>query len=540
MTGSALDAAIRTATPDRIEDPRGFDAIVVGAGAAGGMASMCLTQSGLSVLVMDAGYRAPFWRAPLRRITSAVVRRVADPRLQAVLPPRIVALGRRGLQLAGKIRQPVQTRCFAWALAPESFVDDRDNPYLIEPGSRFDWFQVQQIGGRMIVPGHGRQYYRLGERDFAPADGLSPRWPLEPGELDPWYDRVEALLGMSGGGEQCPWIPDTRTTRMLAPSPAEADLIDRVTRRWPGARPILGRSAAPMDGLMAAAATGRLSCRSGAAVTRILVDAGGRTTGVAFHDRSTGRTGRARAPLVFLCAASLATTRILLNTDLPGKPGGIGAASDALGRYLMDHVVVSGEGSGGPLPDEPVDAEPGRCVYLPRFDLRDGAREAAGRGYGVQLYRWSTGRGSSYANAVSFAEMTPRADNRVVLDPRRRDAWGQRVLRIACRHNDAEIAMAADQSAGLRAIGEALDIRYVRLDERPAPPGTAIHECGTARMGTSPDTAVLDPYNQCWDAQGLYVTDASAFPSQGAQNPTLTILALTARACRHAVGSFPA
>ena len=188
------------------------------------------------------------------------------------------------------------------------------------------------------------------------------------------------------------------------------------------------------------------------------------------------------------------------------------------------------------MPSEPVPAEPGRCVYLPRFDLRDTvqAGEPGGRGYGVQIYRWSLGRGRSYFNAVSFAEMTPRAENRVVLDPQRRDAFGLPVLRIACGHSPAEVRQAGDQSAAIRELGALLSIGFHRLDERPATPGTAMHECGTARMGDCPTNSVLDPTNQCWDATGLYVTDASAFPSQGAQNPTLTILALTARACRHA------
>ena len=131
--------------------------------------------------------------------------------------------------------------------------------------------------------------------------------------------------------------------------------------------------------------------------------------------------------------------------------------------------------------------------------------------------------------------MTPRAENYVKLDPHRRDAWGLPVLRINCTHNQQELATAADQNTALREICETLGVTAHRLDVRPSTPGTAIHECGTARMGDSPANSVLDRNNECWDARGLYVTDAAAFPSQGLQNPTLTILALTARACDHAV-----
>jgi choline dehydrogenase-like flavoprotein len=284
----------------------------------------------------------------------------------------------------------------------------------------------------------------------------------------------------------------------------------------------------------AAAATGRLLCRQGAIVREVEVDAAGQVIGVRWRDREAGGGFSVRTPLVFLCASALESTRILLSSASPARPEGLGSQSNALGRYLMDHVLVCGEGVGGALPDEPVAHTPGRCLYLPRFDLRAGG-EDGGRGYGVQIYRWSLGRGASYFNAVSFAEMTPRADNRVTLDPNRRDAWGAPVLRIACRQSNAELALARDQSAALAELGEILGVRWRALADIAAPPGTAIHECGTARMGDSPDRSVLDPDNQCWDAEGLYVTDAASFPSQGAQNPTLTILALTARACDHAV-----
>jgi choline dehydrogenase-like flavoprotein len=532
-----LRAAIDAVTFDRLLDARGFDAIVVGAGAAGGMAAMLLTNAGLSVLVLDAGWRTPFFQAPLRRLTSNAIQFVADPRLQAVLPPRVIDLGRRALRVAGRIYQPVQSKCFAWELAPECFVDDRENPYINGPGSDFNWFRAHQIGGRMVIPGHGRQYYRLSERDFMPEDGLSPSWGLAPGELSYWYDLVEGYLGLAGGHEHCPWVPDSLMATVLEPSAAEAEVFELIRNRWKLAQPILGRSAPPLDSIDAAARTSRLYCRTGAMVRDVQVDNSGQTTGVSWYDRAAGGIRSARAHTVFLCASALESTRILLSSRSAVSPDGIGASSGALGRYLMDHVLLSANGIGGALPDEPVAGEPGRCVYLPRFDTRNG-NHAGERGYGVQIYRSSARRGSSSFTAVSFAEMTPRAENRVVLDPDRRNAWGLPALRIMCRHNEAELRLAADQGAALREVGELLGVRLHRIDKLPAPPGSAIHECGTARMGQSPANSVLDLNNECWEAKGLYVTDASAFPSQGAQNPTLTILALTARACDHAAGNF--
>lgn len=534
VNSPALEAAISAATLDRLQDPRGVDAVVVGAGAAGGMAALRLTGAGLRVLVLDAGWPAGLQEAPLRTLTWSAISAVADPDLQAWLPPRAIEIGRKALKLAGKARQPVQTRCFAWEFAPDAFVDDRDHPYVTEPGTQFDWFRAHQIGGRMIIPGHGWQYYRLSERDLFPDDGLSPKWPLRPGELAPWYDLAEGLLGLSGGGEACARIPSGPMAQVLTPWPAETQAMTRIRERWPGAEAILGRWAPPLPAMDAAAATGRLLCRQGAIVREVEVDAAGQVTGVRWHDREAGGGCSVRAPLVFLCASTLESTRILLCSASAARPEGLGSQSNALGRYLMDHVLVSGQGAGGALPDEPVPHAHGRCLYLPRFDLRAGG-EASGRGHGVQVYRWSLGRGASYFNGVSFAEMTPRAENRVTLDPERRDAWGAPVLRIECRHSEAELALAKDQSAALAELGEILGVRWHALADTAAPPGASIHECGTARMGDSPDSSVLDPNNQCWDAKGLYVTDAASFPSQGAQNPTLTILALTARACDHAV-----
>jgi choline dehydrogenase-like flavoprotein len=529
--GPALAAAIAKTDLATVEDPRGFDAIVVGAGASGGMAALQLTAAGLKVLVLDAGWRSRFAEAPLRTTTAAVVKRLADPRLQTVLPSQVVNLGTRALKLLGRIHQPVQTRCFAWPLAPDSFISDRDRPYRAEPGGDFHWFRTEQLGGKMIVPGHGRQYYRMSPAELHPEDGLSPAWPFAPAELDPWYEQVEALLGVTGQAG-CDIPPE----RQVEPDASEREAMALVAQRWPAVRPFIGRSAPPLDSLGLAADTERLFLRQGAVAAEVLVDAGGVAGGVSFFDRATRSLRSARAPLVFLCASALESTRILMASEPPAGP--IGARSGVLGRYLMDHVILSGDGVAGALPEEPVEQRPGRCVYLPRLDLREGGDAAAAtRGHGAQLYRWSLGRGRSYFNCVSFAEMLPSPDNRVELDRDARDAFGLPTLRIACRHSADERRRGEDQARVVRELGELFGVRFDHLVARPAIPGTAIHECGTARMGGDPRLSVLDPHNQCWDARGLYVTDGASFPSQGALNPTLTILALTARACAHAAGA---
>jgi len=499
-----------------------YDAIVVGAGAAGGFAALLLTEAKLRVLVLDAGkVRSPS-RSLSGRLTRGLIRRI---------------LGHGALTALDRRRQRVQSQCYAWPLAPEAFVDDLDCPYLTPPDRPFVWVRARQLGGRLVIPGHGRQYYRLGPHDFAPPDGLSAPWPLRAGELDPWYALVERRLGLAGRRDNLPWLPDSDLSVVLEPTPVEAALQHSITERWPGARLVLGRFAAPFDSLEAAAKTGRLLISSGAIARGVETDRSvGCVRGVTWIDQRSRRKQHAYAPLVFLCASALESTRLLLLSRSPRSSEALGATSSALGRYLMDHVTLRAEGTGPPLS---FSSEDGRCLYLPRFDARDLPTPGPGRGFGVQVHRWRQSRDQSFFSATSFAEMLPRPENRVRLDAKRRDAWGIPVLHIDCRHGDAELAQAREQLSALRELAGVAGVTLTKIDETPVPPGMAMHECGTARMGRDPSTSVLDPHNQCWEARGLYVTDAACFPSQGTQNPTLTILALTARACDHALARAP-
>jgi choline dehydrogenase-like flavoprotein len=216
-----------------------------------------------------------------------------------------------------------------------------------------------------------------------------------------------------------------------------------------------------------------------------------------------------------------------MSSRSPRSPHGLGAASGALGRYLMDHITMSGEGEGGALAGVET-RTPGRCVLV------SGMNGAAA--FSMQIYRSSKGAASQFS-AVTFGEMKPRAENHVVLDADKLDACGNPTLRIQCQYSDDDLTLAVAQSQALRDVARMLGVKLTRLAVEIPPPGTAMHECGTARMGNSPKDSVLDPHCQCWEAQGLYVTDGAAFPSQGAQHPTLTIMALTARACAHALSS---
>lgn len=532
----ALAAAMKRASLDEIERPGACDAIVVGGGAAGGLAAVLLTQAGLRVLVLDAGWRRPFYKAPLQRSLSTALAALTHPRVMRWVPSSLRWRGERVLRVAGRIRQPIQSGCYAWPSAAELFVDDKECPYDTPPDQPYHWIRARGLGGRMVVPLHGRQYYRHGPTDFRPLDGLSPHWPFEPNELDPWYELVEKKLHLSGRSEHSPWLPDSLLEVVRDPSPAEDTFIRKIHTRYPRADTVLARFAPPMAALTEAAATGRLLCRTGAIVRHIEFDGQGRAAGVVFHDRRSRSLKAAHAPLVFLCASTLESTRILLTSQRDCRPESLGGKTGPLGRYLMDHVSLKAEGTGREISDSNTTSEMGPCVYLPRFDSRFTGEAGAKRGFGVRVYQAPAPRGSSYFVAVADSEMLPRAENRATLSSRK-DAWGFPTLHIECRHSTQELEIAKMQAEALREIAEIAEVKLHANSDTPAVPGASIHECGSARMGSDPSNSVLNPFNECWDAKRLFVTDGAAFPSLGIQNPTLTILALTARACHHAIGN---
>lgn len=507
-----------------------FDAIVVGAGASGGLAAALLCESGLSVLLLDAGRKYSFWKKPLSKTLSASIGAISDPRLARVLHPRLINAGTKVLRAAGRLRQPVQTECFAWVQKPDSFVDDRDHPYETPPGKPFTWIRSHGVGGRMAVPGHGRQYYRLSKTDVGPRNGTPSPWPFGIEELEPWYEKVESRLGLFGGREGIAYIPDSTITHPISPNISERQLFQAFATRWPAAQVMLSRYAPPVDFAGMAGFTDRLTLRTGAIAQRILCGADGRAAGIEWVDPENGRLQSANAPLVFLCASSLESTRILLNSN--NASGTLPQQLPALGLHLSDHVMLKAEGLSPPLPITPP-ADPGRCLYLPRFDLRNGG-DASQRGFGVQLYATANPAGA-WTTAVGFGETSQTMQGRLSLSRELKDRWGQPVLSIDTEWGEPERALAGSMSEALDELFEGIGAKVIVRPSRPANPGTSVHECGGARIGKDAATSVLTPYNECWAIPGLYVTDGAALPSQGTQNPTLTIMALTARACDRAL-----
>ena len=515
-----------------------YDAIVVGSGAAGGVACHELTHAGLRVLVLEAGWEPTSPLAGINAPSARIIASITNNLRRRAIPPALNAVGMKALSAYGRLRQPIQSRCFAWKLSPGSLVDDRDCPYETAPGTKFNWFRSRQVGGRMMVPGHGRQYYRMANADLdADAHGR-PAWPVGLSELDPWYAATEEKLRLRGGNDSSRLVPDSRLHTVVAPRPEEAAMIAALENLSPDMHPILGRYAPPLDWISMAARTGRLTLATGAIVDHVRRDGNGCVTGVGWIDGRSGKRRSAEAPIVFLCASAFESTRILLMSRDPANREGLGMHSDALGRFVMDHAVASCAGHiGVRTGDDTTEGEHGRCIYVPAMAHVDHpATGALLEGpFGLQIHRQPMGSERARIDIVGFSPMRPRPENRVSLSSRK-DRFGMPILSIDCRYDDADNAIAGHMMEKVAEAAKALALDVEYISKEIAPPGTGIHECGTARMGSDPLTSVVDANGECWDTKGLYVTDAAAMPSLGVQNPTLTIMALSARAAAHAAG----
>jgi len=545
-----------------------FDAIVVGSGISGGWAAKELTERGLRVLLLERGKnvehqkdyrnaRKGHWEYPYRAgRTRAMVD--AYPVLSRDYP-----LNEKNLD---------------W------WVDERESPYT--EVKRFDWYRGYHVGGRSLT--WGRQSYRLSDLDFEAnaRDGIAVDWPIRYADLAPWYDHVETHAGIAGSIEGLPQLPDGKFQPAMPLNCAEELIAGRVAAKFNNRRIIPGRNAnltRPLPGrgrclyrnacalgcpsgsyfstqastLPFAMATGRLTLKTHAIVTDVVFDrTRGRASGVRVLDAVTNATTEYSARVVFVCASTLNSTWLLMRSATEVWPGGLGSSSGELGHNLMDHHFRCGANGITPDPaDRTVYGRRPTGFYIPRYrnlfgDKRDylrgfGYQGAANRqgwqravaelGVGADFKDAAATAGPWQAGATAFGEMLPNHANRISLDPVKKDKWGLPVLAIDCATGENERLMRADMMNDMADMLEAAGVKDVKVFDNGYYPGMGIHEMGTARMGRDAKTSVLNAHNQVWDAVNVFVTDGSCMTSAACQNPSLTYMAMTARAAAFAV-----
>lgn len=546
-----------------------YDAIVIGSGMSGGWAAKELTEHGLQTLVLEAGRpinpetdyaeHVPMWEMKFRGYGDR--QRVAR-------------------------EQPIQQQCYACdEMASKFFVNDLENPYTTPEGKPFSWIRGRQVGGRSIM--WGRQVYRWSDLDFEAnaKEGVGVDWPIRYADIAPWYDYVEKFVGISGQAEGLPQLPDGQFLKPMALNCAEQMVKDAVARAWGRERVVTigrcavlteahnGRAACHYCGpchrgcitrsyfssvnatLPAARATGKLSLRPYSVVHSILWDRKrSRVTGVRVVDGQTKKTLEFQAKLIFLCASTIESARILLNSE-----GNLANSSGQVGKNLMDHIMGGGASAriDAPTDRDSIGNRP-NGIYVPRFRNVGGGKSPFVRGYGFQggggRSDWNrgneqTGFGAEFKKALrkpgpwgfsfyGFGEMLPDEKNLVEIDKTKTDAWGIPVAKIHCVYDDNAKQLVHDMSitaAEMLAEAGAHDIQPFTSNN---PPGLVIHEMGTARMGKDAKTSVLNAHNQSWDVPNLFITDGACMASTACQNPSITYMALTARAAAYAVDAM--
>lgn len=551
-----------------------FDAIVIGSGMSGGIAAKELCERGLKTLVLERGrkleHRASYtdWMQPWQVPNANLI------------PEEELARD-----------YPIQSKCYAMNETTRQYwVKDSEHPYSFPADKPFHWIRGYHLGGRSIM--WGRQSYRLSEMDFEAnaKDGHGADWPIRYADIAPWYSHVERFIGVAGSKEGLAHLPDGEFLPPFELNDAEMLFKQAVEKAFPGRRVMPGRVAnlskaqphheelgratcqnrsfcergcsygayhsSLSSSLPAAERTGNLTIVTDAIVHSIIHDPkSGKATGVRVIDANTkeGRTYDAKT--IFACASTIATAQILLNSKSAAHPHGLANSSGMVGRNLMDHLYALSVR--GMLPGAPNTFYHGRRptgLYIPRFRnvsepgeflrgygyqgsvSRMGWRSAAlaRPGIGAELKERTRKLGPWFIVISGFGEMLPNPNNRVTLHPNRTDKWGIPLVHVECSLGANEHKMAQQIIDDAKAMIQAAGGTIVATATGPATPGLGIHEMGTACMGKDPSKSVLNKYNQAHDVPNLFITDGSAMASSGCQNPSLTYMALSARAAHHA------
>ena len=542
-----------------------YDAIVVGSGISGGWAAKELCEKGLKVLLLDRGRNVQHGEYPTATMAPWE------------FPHRL------NLTEAEKKQNYIQSRHYSYREDNKHFyINDQENPY--EEPQRFDWIRGDVVGGRSLL--WGRASYRWSDLDFEAnqKDGIAVDWPIRYKDLAPWYDYAENFIGVSGNRDGIAVIPDGQFQPPFDMNCAEKEFKARVEQKFADRKVVIGRTAnltRPVKGrgqcqardlchrgcpygayfstnastIPAAYATGNLTVRPHALVNQVLYDEQkGRATGVEFIDTTTHQTEEVYAKLIFLNASTVATAVILLNSVSSRFPNGLGNGSDQVGRNLMDHhkgLSFTAQMDG--FEDSVVYGRRPIGIYIPRFRNVHEQQPGFLRGYqltggasrlrqpvegllgeGLKDALTTAGPWQMYLNA--YGECLPYAENRVTLSKAKKDKWGRPVPVIDCSFKENEQAMHADMAVVGRELMEVAGLKNTVVKGSISFPGNANHEMGTVRMGRDPKTSVLNGFNQMHEVPNVFITDGSCMTSSACQNPSLTYMALTARACDYAVG----
>jgi choline dehydrogenase-like flavoprotein len=550
-----------------------YDALIVGSGVTGGWAAKELTEKGLNVLVLEAGRpivpekdyveHVPIWEMKYRGWDERAEREKTQP-----------------IQIAAGDCDEFSNKFF---------VSDLENPYTTAPGKPFTWVRGRQVGGKSIT--WGRQTYRWSDLDFEAnaKEGIAVDWPIRYQDIAPWYDYVEDFAGITGQAEGLPQLPDGKFLPPMELTCVEQELRDAIRKHYDdriltiGRCAVLtrvhkGRAACHYCGecqrgcitqsyfsslnstLPAAQKTGRLTIRPYSVVHSLIFENNTRrVTGVRVIDGQTKQALEFKGRLIFLCAACLESTRILLNSATPECPNGLANSSGELGHNLMDHHM--GSGAEGVMPghlDKVSFGNRPNGIYIPRFRNVNTKEKDFVRGYGYQggsnRDDWSRGEtlagfGPSFKKTLSkpgpwkigiggFGECLPAHENYVEIDREKVDAWGIPVLRFNCQYGENELAMSRDIAVQAAEMLAAAGAQNIVVTQKITSPGRAIHEMGTARMGRDAKTSVLNALNQAHDVKNLFITDGACMTSSSCVNPSITYMALTARACDYAVAQM--
>jgi choline dehydrogenase-like flavoprotein len=515
---------------------RSYDVIIVGCGMTGSWAARELTAAGLETLIVDAGpFHDPACVNNLRERTPGEPEKFAE-------------------------RQRIQSQHASYlAHDPRLFVDDIDNPYITPDEAPFLWIRGRQVGGRSLT--WGGVVLRFSDFEFRAAerDGGGASWPFGYKEISPFYDRVERFLGVEGSYEGLPQLPDGIFARPPPLTETELRFKKIVEARWQERRVVNCRGVsgkpgigAPGDGrwprrtslhavLPAALATGQATLKCNCVVSHLVLTAdGSKVAGVAGIERESNRPFEVHGRIVVLCASTIESVRIMLNSRHRKHRHGVGNSSGLLGHFLLDHAVVS---IGGTIAN--TDQSSALCamggshgIVIPRFLNLGQQHHSLLRGYGMwggmqRGYRSESGEAPWFLQAL--IEVLPRHDNRVCIDDSCVDAWSIGATRIEFRYCENDLRLRQHAESCMREMADAAGLSVSQVTT--VIPGGYVHELGGARMGTDPSESILNPFNQCWDVNNLFVLDGACFVTSGWQNPTLTMMALAARACQFIVNA---